>query len=34
LLAGYPYVEREVIMQALHYPAWRTQDCEVVLAAE
>jgi uncharacterized protein (DUF433 family) len=33
LLADYPYLEREDIMQALRYAAWRTEDREVDLAA-
>jgi uncharacterized protein (DUF433 family) len=32
LLADYPYLEREDIMQALRYAAWRVQEREVVLA--
>ena len=32
LLADYPYLEREDIMQALQYAAWRVQDREVVLS--
>lgn len=34
LLTDYPYVEREDIMQALRYAAWRAQEREVVLATE
>jgi len=30
-LADYPYVEREDIMQALHYAAWRAEEREVTL---
>jgi len=33
ILAGYPYLEREDIMQALRYAAWRTEEHEVVLAS-
>lgn len=33
LLADYPYLEREDILQALSYAAWRTEDREVDLAA-
>ena len=32
ILADYPYLEREDIMQALRYAAWRTEEREVVLA--
>ncbi len=32
LLAGYPYLEREDILQALRYAAWRASDREIVLA--
>ena len=32
LLASYPYLEREDILQALRYAAWVTEDREVVLA--
>ena len=32
LLAEYPYLEREDIMQALRYAAWRAEEREVVLA--
>jgi uncharacterized protein (DUF433 family) len=32
LLAGYPYLEREDIMQALRYAAWLAQEREIVLA--
>lgn len=31
LLADYPYLEREDILQALRYAAWRTEEREVVL---
>jgi len=33
LLADYPYLEREDIMQALRYAAWRAEDREVILAS-
>jgi uncharacterized protein (DUF433 family) len=32
LLAEYPYLEREDILQALRYVAWRAEEREVVLA--
>ena len=32
LLAEYPYLEREDILQALRYAAWRAEEREVVLA--
>lgn len=32
VLADYPYLEREDIMQALRYAAWRAEEREVVLA--
>ena len=31
VLADYPYLEREDIMQALRYAAWRAEEREVVL---
>ena len=31
LLADYPYLEREDILQALRYAAWRAQEREVNL---
>jgi uncharacterized protein (DUF433 family) len=31
LLAEYPYLEREDILQALRYAAWLAEDREVVL---
>ena len=34
LLTDYPYLEREDILQALRYAAWRAQEREVPLAAE
>jgi uncharacterized protein (DUF433 family) len=32
ILADYPYLEREDIMQALRYAAWRAVEREVMLA--
>lgn len=32
LLADYPYLEREDILQALRYAAWRSEEREVTLA--
>jgi uncharacterized protein (DUF433 family) len=32
LQAAYPYLEREDILQALRYPAWRAEEREVVPA--
>jgi len=32
ILADYPYLEREDILQALRYTAWRAEEREVVLA--
>jgi len=32
LLIDYPYLEREDIMQALRYAAWRAEEREIVLA--
>jgi uncharacterized protein (DUF433 family) len=32
LLADYPYLEREDLMQALRYAAWRTEEREIDLA--
>ncbi|MGL1833253.1 DUF433 domain-containing protein [Rhodocyclaceae bacterium SMB388] len=31
LLADYPYLEREDVMQALRYAAWRSEEREVIL---
>ena len=31
ILADYPYLEREDVMQALRYAAWRAEEREVVL---
>ncbi|MBI3154328.1 MAG: DUF433 domain-containing protein [Burkholderiales bacterium] len=33
LLQAYPYLEREDILQALRYAAWRAEEREVQLAA-
>jgi uncharacterized protein (DUF433 family) len=33
ILADYPYLEREDVMQALQYAAWRADEREVVLAS-
>ena len=33
ILGDYPYLEREDIMQALRYAAWRAEEREVVLAS-
>jgi len=32
ILADYPYLEREDILQALRYAAWRAEEREVMLA--
>lgn len=32
ILADYPYLEREDIMQALRYAAWRAEERELMLA--
>jgi uncharacterized protein (DUF433 family) len=32
LLADYPYLEREGILQALRYAAWRMEEREIQLA--
>lgn len=32
VLADYPYLEREDVMQALRYAAWRADEREVALA--
>jgi uncharacterized protein (DUF433 family) len=34
LLTDYPYLEREDILQALRYAAWRAEEREIILAAE
>lgn len=31
ILADYPYLEREDVMQALRYAAWRSEEREVML---
>ena len=33
LLGDYPYLEREDILEALRYAAWRAQEREIDLAA-
>ena len=33
LLADYPYLEREDVLQALRYAAWRSEEREVTLSA-
>ncbi|MBS1820375.1 MAG: DUF433 domain-containing protein [Acidobacteria bacterium] len=33
LLGDYPYLEREDVMQALRYAAWRSDEREVLLAS-
>ncbi len=33
VLADYPYLEREDILQALRYAAWRSEEREVVLVS-
>lgn len=33
VLADYPYLEREDVLQALRYAAWRLQEREIALAA-
>jgi uncharacterized protein (DUF433 family) len=33
ILADYPYLESEDILQALRYAAWRAEEREVVLVA-
>lgn len=32
VLADYPYLDREDVMQALRYAAWRTEEREVQIA--
>jgi uncharacterized protein (DUF433 family) len=32
-LTDYPYLEREDVLQALRYAAWRADDREILLAA-
>lgn len=33
ILADYPYLEHEDIMQALRYAAWRSEERDIVLAS-
>ena len=33
IIGDYPYLEREDILQALRYAAWRAEEREVVLAS-
>lgn len=33
LLSDYPYLEREDILQALRYAAWRAEEREITLAS-
>lgn len=33
LLLDYPYLEREDILQALRYAAWRAEEREIMLAS-
>ena len=32
ILADYPYLEREDVLQALRYAAWRSEEREIILA--
>jgi uncharacterized protein (DUF433 family) len=34
VLSEYPYLEREDVLQALRYAAWRAEDRELTLAGE
>lgn len=34
VLADYPYLEREDVLQALRYAAWRVEDTELSLSGE
>ncbi len=34
VLADYPYLEREDVLQALRYAAWRAEDRELALGGE
>jgi uncharacterized protein (DUF433 family) len=34
VLADYPYLEREDVMQALRYAAWRAEEREIQIASE
>jgi uncharacterized protein (DUF433 family) len=33
ILVDYPYLEREDIMQALRYAAWRSEERDIMLAS-
>jgi len=33
MLAEYPYLEREDVLEALRYAAWRTQEREIALTS-
>jgi uncharacterized protein (DUF433 family) len=33
ILAAYPYLEREDIMEALSYAAWRSEERDILLAS-
>ena len=33
IITDYPYLEREDVMQALRYAAWRSEEREVLLAS-
>ena len=33
VLAAYPYLERDDVLQALRYAAWRAEEREVMLAS-
>jgi uncharacterized protein (DUF433 family) len=33
ILSDYPYLEREDVMQALLYAAWRSEEREIMLAS-
>ncbi|MBS0446596.1 MAG: DUF433 domain-containing protein [Proteobacteria bacterium] len=33
ILADYPYLEREDVMQALRYAAWRAEEREIQIAS-
>ena len=33
ILSDYPYLERDDILQALRYAAWRAEEREVILAS-
>jgi uncharacterized protein (DUF433 family) len=34
VLTDFPYLERDDIMQALRYAAWRAEEREIVIAGE